>query len=619
MRAAALYGILGPLSLSLAMSALLATPATGRPLAAATAPAAATNPATPTASTRSATAPAGTAGASSATRSAPAASTAPVATAAPAWTTWSAPPASVAPAAAPYGGAAAARGVAFAARRAAQRGVAFHRCPRTEALAAPITCGKVSVPLDYARPRGKHISLTVSRIRATGPKARRQGALVYNPGGPGASSMAFPEYAAEDAFRRVATAYDFVGYAPRGVGRSAPLSCQRPSAYAKAPTSSPPHPTAAFERRLVARARAYARGCVRRSGRALAHYTTLNNARDLEVLRAALGQRRLTFVGASYGTYYGAVYATLFPGRVRRMVFDSVVNPAPRWIWYRDNLDQSLAFERRWRDWRRWVARHHTVYHLGATADRVLASYDRARRRLARKPARGVVGTAQLQSAFLRTGYNDAYWDPAARALAAYLRGDPEPLIELAAPDPAEAADDENGNAVYTAVECNDAPWPRAWATWDRDNTALARRAPFETWDNVAMNLPCAFWPLKPGRPLDVGNLEAVGPRRTGRVTVPPVLLLSAERDAATPYAGAKELWHRLPGSSLVTERKAGTHGLWGGPNDCVNRHVDTYLLTGKTPGRSAFCAPRPEPTPLPEPAPLPESGKQPAAIPGTP
>ncbi|GAA2336130.1 alpha/beta hydrolase [Streptomyces violaceusniger] len=623
MRAAALYGILGPLSLSLAMSALLATPATGRPLAAPTAPAAATIPATPTGSTRSAAPPAEAAGAApSATRSAPAAPAAPVPTAAPTWTTWSASAASAAstaPATAPPGDTAAARGVAFAARRAAQRGITFRRCPRTEALAAPITCGKVSVPLDYARPRGKHISLTVSRIRATGPKARRQGALVYNPGGPGASSMAFPEYAAGDAFRRVAAAYDFVGYAPRGVGRSAPLSCQRPSAYAKAPTSSPPHPTAAFKRRLVARARAYVRGCVRRSGRALAHYTTLNNARDLEVLRAALGERRLTFVGASYGTYYGAVYATLFPGRVRRMVFDSVVNPAPSQIWYRDNLDQSLAFERRWRDWRRWVARHHAVYHLGATADRVLASYEKARRRLARKPAGGVVGTAQLQSAFLRTGYNDAYWDPAARALAAYLRGDHEPLIELAAPDPAEAADDENGNAVYTAVECNDAPWPRAWATWDRDNTALARRAPFETWDNVAMNLPCAFWPLKPGRPLDVGNLEAVGPRRTGRVTLPPVLLLSAERDAATPYAGAKELWHRLPGSSLVTERKAGTHGLWGGPNACVNRHVDTYLLTGKTPGRSAFCAPRPEPVPLPEPAPLPESGKQPATIPGTP
>ncbi|WP_307821866.1 alpha/beta hydrolase [Streptomyces coffeae] len=601
MRAAALYGILGPLSLSLGMTALLATPATGRPLAAPGAP-----HTTGTAVVRA------RAAASAGTATAVAAAT-PLA-AAPAWST---SPASPALAAAPLGRAAEAQGVALAARRAAARGIDFGRCPRAEQLTAPVTCGTVSVPLDYARPDGPKISLTVSRVRATGPKARRQGALVYNPGGPGASGMAFPSYASEEDFRRVAKVYDFVGYAPRGVGRSAPLSCQSPTAFVKAPTSSPPRPSAGFKKRMVARARAYARGCARRAGSALAHYTTLNNARDLDVLRAALGERRLTFMGASYGTYYGAVYATLFPGHVRRMVFDSVVNPDPWQIWYRNNLEQSLSFERRWRDWRAWVARHDGVYHLGTTAERVLASYEKARARLTREPA-GPVGTAQLQHAFLRTGYNDAYWDPSARALAAYLRGDPTPLADLASPDPATAADEENGNAVYTAVECNDAPWPRTWATWDRDNTALARRAPFETWDNVAMNLPCAYWPLGHQRPVDIGIGTGLG-TGPGRGTLPPVLLLSAERDAATPYAGAKELWRRLPGSSLVTERNAGTHGLWGGPNTCVNRHVDTYLLTGKTPGRSADCAARAEPEPRPKAAPLPDSGKRPAALPGTP
>ncbi|CAM5418244.1 Protease OS=Streptomyces antimycoticus OX=68175 GN=SANT12839_070350 PE=3 SV=1 [Streptomyces antimycoticus] len=214
MRAAAPYGILGPLSLSLAMSALLATPATGRPLAASTARTATTVTTTP-----SATAPAGAAGALLTAPASPAprsVSAVPVAPAAPAWSSWSGSPASAVTAATPPGDAVAARGVTLAARRAAKRGIAFRRCPRAEALAAPITCGKVSVPLDYARPRGKHISLTVSRVRATGPKARRQGALVYNPGGPGASGMAFPEYAAEGAFRRVAAAYDFVGYAATG-------------------------------------------------------------------------------------------------------------------------------------------------------------------------------------------------------------------------------------------------------------------------------------------------------------------------------------------------------------------------------------------------------------------
>ncbi|MFD7507441.1 alpha/beta hydrolase [Streptomyces sp. NPDC059850] len=586
MRAAALYGILGPLSLSLAMTALLATPATGRPLAA--------PPVQPL------TAAAG-----------PPAQAA-IAAAPPAWSASFRSPASPLLAspvlAVPRGGAAEARGVVVAARKAADRGVTFGRCPGSEELSAAVRCGTVSVPLDYARPRGKHIRLTVSRVRASGPKARRQGALVYNPGGPGASGMTFPEYAAEDAFRKTARVYDFVGYAPRGVGRSKPVSCQPPSAFAKTPTSSPPHPSAAYLRAMVARARAYARGCVRRTGKALRYITTLNNARDLDVLRAALGEKRLTFVGASYGTYYGAVYATLFPRHVRRMVFDSVVNPGPSQIWYRNNLDQSLAFERRWADWRRWTARHHAVYHLGRTPARVLAAYRKAAHRLARKPAGGRVGTGELQDAFVRAGYNDAYWDPSARALGAYLRGNPRPLIALAASESGDAKADENGNAVYTAVECNDAPWPRRWASWHRENTALARRAPFETWDNVAMNLPCAYWPLGHDTPMDV----------TARPGLPPVLLLAAERDAATPYAGARELWRRLPSASLVTERKAGTHGLWGGPNACVNRKVDTYLLTGKTPGRTAFCAPRPAPKPQPVPAPVPESGKQPA-LPGAP
>ncbi|WP_431041681.1 alpha/beta hydrolase [Streptomyces sp. P1-3] len=489
----------------------------------------------------------------------------------------------------PPGGAAEAYGVTVAAQRAADRGIAFHRCPRVERLPSPVECGTVAVPLDYADPDGQKISLTVSRARATGPKKRHQGALVYNPGGPGGSGMRFPAYAAEAPYRKLAKAYDFVGYAPRGVGRSGPLSCQNPAEFAKAPTSSPSRPSAEFKRRMIVKAQRYAQGCLRKAGATLPHYTTLNNARDLDVLRAALGEKRLNFLGASYGTYFGAVYATLFPGHVRRMVFDSIVDPAPHQIWYSANLHQSLAFERRWADWRRWVAAHHAIYHLGRTPGQVQASYDKIRRELDRAPAGGKVGTGQLHAAFLRVGYHDGYWDPSAHALAAFLHGNAKPLVKLAMPDPAQAKADENGNAVYTAVECNDAPWPDQWWVWDHDNTALARRAPFETWDNAWMNLPCAYWPVPRQQPVDVG---------AERGELAPVLLLAAERDAATPYSGALELHRRLPGSVLVTERDAGTHGIAGGPNGCVNAHVDRYLLTGRTPRSDASCAGRGEPKP---------------------
>ncbi|SDL76927.1 alpha/beta hydrolase [Streptomyces wuyuanensis] len=482
------------------------------------------------------------------------------------------------------------RGTVVAAARAVAAGITFGACPAEEDLPPTVECAAVRVPLDYADPWGRQIDLAVSRVKATGGSAVRQGALLYNPGGPGGSGMYFPALAKEPAWKRIAEAYDMVGYAPRGVGRSAPISCEHPMEFTKGPTASPVHPTAAEKREGIARARAYARGCAHNAGPALRHYNSLNNVRDLEVLRAALGERQLTFLGASYGTYLGALYAVMFPERVRRMVLDSPVDPDPAKVWYRSNLEQSLAFENRWADFRAWVARHHATYGLGSTPQRVQASYDRARALLARKPAGGTVGPGQLQSAFTRTVYNDLYWPRRALALSAYLKGDPRQLVKQAKPRASAAAEEENGNAVYTAVQCNDAPWPADWAVWDRDNTALARRAPFETWANVWMNLPCAYWEPPRQRPVDV---------RTGPGDVPPLLILAAERDAATPYAGALRLQERLAGSVLVTERGAGTHGISGGDNDCVNGHMEAYLLTGRTPVRRASCAPHPQPDPV--------------------
>ncbi|MFJ6391982.1 alpha/beta hydrolase [Streptomyces sp. NPDC091972] len=505
-------------------------------------------------------------------------------------------------AAAPAGGAPAApgaaelHGTAVAAARAGAAGVRFGTCPAVEDLPDGVQCGTVSVPLDYARPDGRQIRLTVSRVRATQKDPRnskrrvpRQGALVYNPGGPGGSGMYFPLVGALPEWKGLAAAYDLVGYAPRGVGRSAPLSCTDPEQFFKAPTQAPTHPSESYKKERIAQAKAYARGCARRAGAALPYYTSLNNARDLDVLRAALGEQRLTFMGASYGTYFGALYAALFPSHVRRMVFDAAVNPAPEQVWYRNNLDQSAAFEGRWADFREWVARHDDVYGLGATAQEVLHSYEKAAARLAAEPAGGKVGPGQLQGAFLSAGYYDDLWPHRARALSAYLKGDPKPLIQQAGPHQEAAKEAENSNAVYTAVECNDASWPTDWKVWDRDNTRLARVAPFETWDNVWLNLPCAYWPATRQEPLDV---------RTGPGELPPTLILAAERDAATPYDGALEMHRRLSGSVLVTERDAGTHGIAGGPNACVNGYLDAYLLEGRLPVRRAACAPHPEPTP---------------------
>ncbi|QKW09900.1 alpha/beta fold hydrolase [Streptomyces sp. NA04227] len=486
-------------------------------------------------------------------------------------------------------------GTALAAERAAARGIRFGPCPENLHLDPPTQCGTVRVPLDYARPDGEQITLTVSRARASGADAegrpvKRQGSLVFRTGSPGTSGIYFPMVAGLRTWQRMHAAYDLVGYTPRGVGRAAPLSCQDPGRFTAAPTDAPRRPDPSQKNKRRAQARAYARGCLWNAGERLRHYSTRDNARDLDVLRAALGERRLTFMGVSYGGQVGAVYATLFPRHVRRMVFDSVPDPAPEQVGYPTLLRQSAAFQRRWQAFLGWVARHDKAYGLGTTAAAVQRAYDGVHARLTREAAGGIVGPGQLQAAFTKVVYYDDYWPLRATALAAFVDGEPDFLIQQASPVPEAAKERENTAAVSTAVRCNDSPWPRSWTTWDRDATRLARTAPFAAWDQVWPQLPCASWPLPGQRPVDV---------RTAPGRLPPTLVLAAEHDAVSPYPGARELHRRIAGSVLVTERGAGMTGVGGGPNDCVNGYLDDYLVEGRLPAEDARCAPHPQPRPL--------------------
>ncbi|MFJ8192748.1 alpha/beta hydrolase [Streptomyces sp. NPDC096094] len=486
-----------------------------------------------------------------------------------------------------------ARGTAIAAARAARAGVDWQDCPADWNLPKPIQCGYVTVPLDYAKPFGKQIRIAVDRIGNTGTKAERQGALLYNPGGPGGSGLRFPARVTGKSavWADAAKAYDFVGFDPRGVGKSAPISCVDPQEFVKAPKMDPVPGSEADKLAQRKLAREYAEGCYERSGEMLPHMTTPNTARDLDVVRAALGEKKLNFLGVSYGTYLGAVYGTLFPDHVRRMVVDSVVNPSRDKIWYQANLDQDVAFERRWKDWQDWVAKNDATFHLGDTRAEVQEKWLELRATAKKEPLGGVVGPAELISFFQSAPYYDSAWVPVATVFGKYAAGDTQALVDAAAPDPSDTAGNasaENGNAVYTAVECTDAKWPTDWNTWDRDNTRLHRDHPFMTWANAWMNLPCATWPVKQRTPVNVKSGKGL----------PPVLIVQSERDAATPYAGAVELHQRFGGSRLITERDAGSHGVTGLVNPCINDRVDTYLLTGEVDARDVTCAPHATPKP---------------------
>ncbi len=486
-----------------------------------------------------------------------------------------------------------ARGVQTAAARAAKKGIDWQDCPADWGLKSPVQCGYVTVPVDYARPDGRTIKIAVDRAVSTGGKEERQGSLLYNPGGPGGSGMKFPTRITtkNPLWAKTAKAYDFVGFDPRGVGHSAAISCMDPQEFVKAPKADPVPDSEADKRAQRKLAKQYAQGCAERSGDLLPYMTTANTARDLDVVRAALGEKKLNYLGVSYGTYLGAVYATLFPDHVRRMLVDSVVDPSREKVWYQANLDQDLAFETRWGDWKKWVAKNDAAYHIGDTPEKVQAAWEKLRATAKKNPIGGVVGPAELTGFFQNAPYYDSMWTSVAEVWSAYLAGDSKPLVENAGPNLKDTAGNiasENGNAVYTAVECTDTKWPTSWRKWDRDNTRIHQQAPFMTWSNAWMNLPCATWPVKQQRPVEVA---------TGK-GLPSVLIVQSERDAATPYGGAVELHKRFAGSRLITEKDAGSHGVTGQVNPCINERVDAYFLEGRTDAKDVTCAPHATPKP---------------------
>ncbi|WP_433183139.1 alpha/beta hydrolase [Actinoallomurus sp. CA-150999] len=469
--------------------------------------------------------------------------------------------------------------------RPAQPAAGLTWSPCAEESLSGLECATLKVPLDHAVPRGPQITLALSRARHTGTTGY-QGALVVNPGGPGGAGRDFALRVASRLPANLKAAYDVVGFDPRGVGGSSPaLSCD--TGYFKPVRPDYVPRTGPIEATWLRKSAAYAAACGQKYRSVLPHMRTIDTVEDMDAIRVALGERRLNYFGASYGTYLGAVYATLYPTRVRRMVLDSNVRPSG--VWYDDNLDQDRTFERNIDALFGWIAKYDAIYHLGTTQRAVRDFYDATQEKLRAVPAGGIVGADELDDAFLVAGYIDlgSYWPLLASALARYKAGDTAPLIN--AYTTFGATTDDNGYAVYNAVQCTDVAWPRDWARWRQDNRRLyAQGYRFETWSNAWYNAPCAFWPARAGRPIDIGGVSAL----------PPVLLFQATDDAATPYAGGLEMNRRLKGSRLVIEDGGRTHGVVERGNACVDDKFAAYLATGALPANQSHCARLPEPVP---------------------
>ncbi|WAX76923.1 alpha/beta hydrolase [Streptomyces sp. KMM 9044] len=450
-----------------------------------------------------------------------------------------------------------------------------------------LQCASVEVPLDHARPEGRRITLALSRVPHTAKEY--QGPLLVNPGGPGGSGLALAGFVAASLPKEVAAQYDVIGFDPRGVGASRPALDCRPGFFDPVrPNPVPSTPT--VERANLERVKSFADACGKKYGDLLPYVNTTSTVRDMDVIRQALGAGEINYFGYSYGTYLGAVYAKLFPQRVRRLVLDSVVDPTE--VWYEANLSQDHAFNDRHRALMAWIAEHDSTYRLGTDPEKIEARWYAMRAALAKEPAGGRVGAAELEDTFVPGGYYNGYWPYLAEAFAAYVNeGDFGPLVGTYESFGAVDAAGDNGYSVYTAVECRDVSWPRDWRQWRKDHWEAYEQAPFMTWNNAWYNAACAFWPTGSQRPVNIVNTK-----------LPPALLFQATDDAATPYQGGVTVHHLLAGSSLVVEQDGGNHGITLSGNACLDKHLTAYLTDGTVPrGRGeadAVCEPPPDPTP---------------------
>lgn len=442
-------------------------------------------------------------------------------------------------------------------------------------------CAELKVPLDYAEPDGKTIELAVLRAPAA-RRSERIGQLVVNPGGPGGSGV---DYASSGAFTfgdKLTDYFDIVGFDPRGVGKSAPLECAGTEQTDEFLSVDPDPDTSDEVTRLDRLTREFGEGCLSRSGDLTRHISTVEAAKDMDVLRAALGEHQLDYLGASYGTFLGATYADLFPKNVRRMVLDGAIDPS---LSNEElSLGQAKGFETALRAYLQDCVDHGDCV-LGDTVE---AGARRIRQLLDRIDAQPLPTSTdrELTEGLALYGiilplYLKEYWPLLTVALTQALEGRGERLLSLADQYASRGPDgytDNSTEALY-AVNCLDhddyipsSQVPRHFDDFEKASPTFGRI--------FAYGLStCASWPVKSGNKTTA--LDAAG--------APPIVVVGTTRDPATPYEQAVTLARQLQSGVLVSRDGDGHTGFRQG-NACVDDAVEDYLLAGDPPEDGLSC-----------------------------
>jgi pimeloyl-ACP methyl ester carboxylesterase len=463
--------------------------------------------------------------------------------------------------------------------------IRWEKCP-ADISAVPIPegmqCGTLKVPLDYRDPDGRTIDLAVSRLPSKKPEKRR-GVLLTNPGGP-SEGQSYPAFLVATGLpQSVLDSYDVIGFDPRGIGRSTPVTCALTEAQLGSGSIPPYARNASDVTKHAAEVQQVAEQCAQsRSAWMLPHVSTANTARDMDRIRAALGESTISYAGASWGTHLGAVYTTLFPQRSDRIVLDSNLGPGG-WDYASDRL-WSRGVEDRFPDFATFAAANHREYGLGRTPAQVRAKYFELAERLEKKPIPTPDGPFD-HVAFRLVTFGLLYGPTQLPLLAGILRAvdanqPPPPL-----PGGGSVTDAENLISGRYYMICNDSRWPTSVATYQR-NVAVDRIR-YPLFGAAGANItPCAFWPKPVEQPVRITDR---GPSN--------VLLVQNLRDPATPLAGARQLRQALGDRATMVTADQGGHGLYPlGRNQCAKHAVTTYLTTGERPEHDYHCSADAEP-----------------------
>jgi pimeloyl-ACP methyl ester carboxylesterase len=456
-------------------------------------------------------------------------------------------------------------------RRFYQQSLDWHPC------GGGFSCASLLVPIDYSHPTGATMHVAVIRKPALGS---RKGALIINPGGPGASGIDYAR-GSTDTFSALSTHFDLVSFDPRGVGQSRPVRCVSSSQLDAFIHVDPTPDNAKEHAALVDASKRFAEDCWARNHSYLSHVGTIDAARDMDVLRAALGDSKLTYYGASYGTYLGAKYAQLFPRRIRAMVLDGALDPSQPTV--AENRVQAIGFETDLRDFLAHCATSGSCP-LGSTPSAAEHGLDELASRIDQHPL--AVGSRSLGPGEFFEGlalglYSPSYWSPLESALKQAGNGSGGYLLQFS-----DALTDRHDDGTYSnlvesnlAINCIDRPSPRDVGAFDAAAHSFARVSPHFGTAIAYGSLPCAFWPVPPVE--QAHAVEAPG--------APPIVVVGTTRDPATPYVWAQALARQLSSGVLVTYAGDG-HTAYARGNGCISAAVNRYLNDDVAPRDGLRC-----------------------------